>query len=93
MKAEGLGFELTMSDLYPNLDAAHRLASRGIQYKETPVDATHVRHDGVRILICSSHHMKPDRARAILKNGYKEKKPLFNGLMMGSRPLRSTDSG
>jgi hypothetical protein len=76
LKAQGLDFELTMSDLYPNLEAAQHLASSGIQYEETPVDATSVQHDGARILICSFHHMKPDRARAILKNAHDEKKPL-----------------
>ena len=76
LKAEGLDFELTMSDLYPNLDAAQRLASSGIRYEETPVDATNVHHEGARILICSFHHMRPDRARAILKNAQEEKKPL-----------------
>jgi hypothetical protein len=65
-----------MSDLYPNLDAAQRLASSEIHYEQTPVDATNVHCEGARILICSFHHMKPDRARAILKNAYEAKKPL-----------------
>ena len=76
LRAEGLDFELTMSDLYPNLDAAQRIASQGIRYEETPVDATKVEHDGARTMICSFHHMKPDLARAILENAYEEKKPL-----------------
>jgi hypothetical protein len=76
LKGQGLDFELTMSDLYPNLDAAEHLASSGIRYEETPVDATNVHHDGARTMICSLHHMTPDRARAILKNAHDEKKPL-----------------
>ena len=76
LQAQGVDFELTMSDLYPNLGTAERLASSGIHYERTPVDATNVHHDGARILICSFHHMKPDLARAILKNAHDEGKPL-----------------
>jgi hypothetical protein len=46
LQAEGLDFELTMSDLYLNLDAAHRLATSGIQYKDTSADAKNVPYDG-----------------------------------------------
>jgi hypothetical protein len=76
LRSEGIDFELTMSDLYPNLDAAQRLASSGIHYEDTPVDATNVHHEGARTLICSFHHLKPDRARAVLKNAYDDKKPV-----------------
>ncbi len=76
LKTQGVDFELTLSDLYPNLDAAERLASSGIHYQETPVDVSDVDYDGARSLICSFHHMKPDVARTILEDAYEKKRPM-----------------
>ncbi len=76
LAAEGLEVDLTLSDLYPDLRTAAHLASSGIHYETSPVDAADVHHDGARTLICSFHHMRPGVARAILKNAYEERKPL-----------------
>lgn len=76
LRVQGVDFELTMSDLYPNHEIVEQIRSRGIHYEKNPVDATAVRFDGARTLICSFHHMPPDLARSVLKNAYEEKKPL-----------------
>lgn len=73
--------ELTLSDLYPNKMAAADINSAsypGIRYKLEPVDATDVDLSlgGVRTMICSMHHMRPEVAQKILQDAAKKKQPL-----------------
>ena len=68
---KGLDIKLTLSDLYPNQQAAKRINSGGdstISYLTSPLDATAVDRNqtGVRTMICSMHHMKPEIAKGIL---------------------------
>lgn len=65
--------KISLSDLYPNPDAANKINKAGnaaVSYITTPVDATAVDKElkGVRTMICSLHHMKPEVARNILKD-------------------------
>jgi len=72
---------LTFTDLYPNLAAARKveaLGDPGIQYRTTPVDATQVDPSlqGVRSMVCSFHHMRPEGARKILGDAWQKKQPI-----------------
>ena len=73
--------DLTLTDLYPNKELASKINQNeagNIFYLMTPVDATNVPGDlvGVRTMVCSFHHMKPDTARSILKNVRDRKQPI-----------------
>lgn len=69
---------LTLTDLYPDKNLAGKLNSNGIHYLAEPVDATNVptNLEGIRTMICSFHHMKPDIARNILINAKESKQPI-----------------
>ncbi len=72
---------LTLTDLYPNRDLAtqiNRQASSGIAYKTNSIDAANVPSDliGVRTMVCSFHHMRPNTARNILINAKESRQPI-----------------
>lgn len=72
---------LTMTDLYPNTQAAaaiNQLNDPNLQYITTPVDATNVDENrkGLRTMICSMHHMTPSIAKKILKDAQKDQQPI-----------------
>ena len=69
---------VTFTDLYPNAIAARavqNLADPELSYRMEPVDATRVPAElkGVRTMICSLHHMRPELARKILEDAWKTK--------------------
>jgi len=73
--------ELVLTDLYPNMEMASKINNYGLQnltYKTSPVDASNVNKEltGVRTMVGSFHHMKPDIARQILKNAKENKVPI-----------------
>lgn len=73
--------KLMLTDLYPNLEMASKINSSGLQnvvYKSSPVDALNVIPEltGVRTMVGSFHHMKPDAARKILQNAKERKVPI-----------------
>ncbi|WP_347922784.1 class I SAM-dependent methyltransferase [Pontimicrobium sp. SW4] len=72
--------ELTLSDLYPNLEAAKTINSKqnGINYRTTPLDATKLENDvvGLLTMVGSFHHMKPAMAKSILKEAKQKKQPI-----------------
>ena len=73
--------ELILTDLYPNLEMAAKINDstiKNISYKTTPVDACNVNTElkGVRTMVGSFHHMKPDIARQILENAKESKVPI-----------------
>jgi len=72
--------ELTLTDLYPNLEAARRFNSKAdnISYQTQPIDATNVSSDtqGLRTMICSFHHIKPDKAKQILAAAQTDRQPI-----------------
>jgi hypothetical protein len=73
--------ELTLTDLYPNLEMAKRInseANADIHYVTKPVDATNIDPalHGVRTMICSLHHMRPEIAHHILKDARQKMQPI-----------------
>ena len=73
--------ELILTDLYPNLEMASKIndsAIKNLSYKTTPVNASNVNTEltGVRTMVGSFHHMKPDTARQILINAKENKVPI-----------------
>jgi len=72
--------ELTLSDLYPNLKAAERFNSEkdNITYETKAIDVTKIAADqqGLRTMICSFHHMKPEQAKHILQSAQKDQAPI-----------------
>jgi len=77
----GLGdVSFTLTDLYPNLDAANEIArtgTPGLTYRTTPVDATQLGSElaGARTMDCSLHHMRPQLARKILADAQHSRQP------------------
>lgn len=80
---EGLeNVKLTMTDLYPNKSAAEEIKGLGdanISYMTTPVDASSFKkpNQGVRTMVCSLHHMRPEVALEILKDAQEAKDPFL----------------
>jgi len=75
------GLSLTLTDLYPNINAAELINSENnsITYQKTSVDASDVDSSlgGQRTMICSFHHMDKQTARKILKDAFTNKQALF----------------
>lgn len=73
--------KLVMTDLYPNLAYADQVNSKNdpsLVYLTDPVDAAHVDPDkkGLRTMVGSFHHMKPQVARQILNNAIESSQPI-----------------
>jgi len=73
--------KLTLTDLYPNLELISTINNPdkpNLSYKTSPVDAVSVPSElsGIRTMIGSFHHMKPDTARKILENAKDSKVPI-----------------
>jgi hypothetical protein len=73
--------EMTLSDLYPNQKVCKEIngCNNGISFDENPVDARNVgeQHDGLRTMICSFHHMRPEIAREILLSAQTDNAPIL----------------
>jgi hypothetical protein len=72
---------LSLSDLYPNLKAAGEInmkSGAGIKYITESVNATNINKDmdGIRTMVCSMHHMKPEVAQKILKGAKESQQPI-----------------
>jgi hypothetical protein len=73
--------KLILTDLYPNLEMASKINDstvKNLSYKTSPVNASNVDTElrGVRTMVGSFHHMKPDTARKILEDAKKNKVPI-----------------
>lgn len=73
---------LTLTDLYPDLKTAEILNQgerNSMEYITTPINAAEVDENikGIRTMISSFHHMKPDNARKILENAEKARQPIL----------------
>jgi len=73
--------QLTLSDLYPNQEAAHQLnqnEDEKTSYLTTPVNAADLDKElaGVRTMVCSLHHMRPEVAKSILRNAQQSQQPI-----------------
>lgn len=78
--------KLQLTDLFPNpstVQAINSNASDHITFHHEPVDATAVdlqiepARAEVRTMICSFHHMPPEKARAILANAQRDHVPML----------------
>jgi hypothetical protein len=78
----GLRPSVTLTDLYPNTDAAARINAAGdpaqVRYHPSPVDAGRVPEalQGVRTMVCSFHHMPAPIARRILQDAFEKRQAL-----------------
>ena len=77
------GFEnlsLTLTDLYPNKKVAESInvLENNITYKTEPVDAANPSNSlvGLRTMISSFHHMKPEIAKQILISAFQSRQPI-----------------
>jgi hypothetical protein len=75
------GLSLTLTDLYPNTEAANNINAQSdasIRYLTESVDATNLqnKNEGLRTMICSMHHMRPDTAKSILKAAKEDQQPI-----------------
>lgn len=72
---------LTLSDLYPDEEAAKKINGNfdKITYLTTPVDATNLPSGivGLRTMVGSFHHMPPDAARKILLDAKEKRQPIL----------------
>ncbi|PRY89856.1 hypothetical protein [Mongoliibacter ruber] len=76
------GHKLLLSDLYPNKKAADKFnadTANNIQYLTTSLDATKVSPEikGLRTMVSSLHHMKPEVAHEILSNAKISGQPIL----------------
>jgi hypothetical protein len=78
----GLRPSVTLTDLYPNTDAAARINAAGdaaqVRYHPSPVDAGRVPDalQGVRTMVGSFHHMPPPIARRILQDAFEKRQAI-----------------
>ena len=82
VKGEFPELSLTLSDLYPDISAAteiNQAHNPAVRYHLQPVDAAKVPEqlNGVRTLICSFHHLKPDDAQKVLADAVDNHQPIF----------------
>jgi len=80
-KHEIENLKLTLTDLYPNLELTSTINNPdkpNLSYKTSPVNAANVPAEliGIRTMIGSFHHMKPDTARKILEDAKDSKVPI-----------------
>lgn len=74
--------KLTLSDLYPHQKFSaeiNNLNDKNLSYKTDPVNAANVDSSlkGLRTMICSLHHMKPETAKSILYNAKENRQPIL----------------
>jgi hypothetical protein len=80
---EGLSeLTLTLSDAHPNRAAVaeiRRVGSPHLEYLESPLDAAAVdpELEGLRTMICSLHHFRPESARRVLESAARARQPFF----------------
>ena len=73
--------QLRLSDLYPNVKTAQQVNSKNdpsTTYLTEPVNAAEVSDDltGVRTMVCSMHHMRPEVAKSILQDAQEDEQPI-----------------
>lgn len=84
------GIQLTLTDLYPSMEAAELINNQegsNVSYRTSPVDATKIDGEiagsaglvglaGLRTMVSSFHHMRPEAARKILESAQKSRQPI-----------------
>ncbi len=76
LEARRLRVRVTLTDLFPNANAACEPAS--IRYWPTPVDAAHVPAEltGTRTMFAAFHHFRPEAARQILRDAFEQRRAI-----------------
>ena len=74
--------QLLMTDLFPNQNILKKFNDKNdpsISYSEQPIDATNISGTpkGLKTMVNSFHHMKPNEARKILTSAAKSREPLL----------------
>ena len=77
-KHERNDLKLTLSDLYPNKKVANEINSddnKSVSYYEESLNAEYVdgKLNGIRTMVCSLHHMRPNTVHNILKDAQDSK--------------------
>lgn len=72
---------ITLTDLYPNEKMAKQINGQSdgqLSYLTTPVNAAHLdtKQQGLRTMVCSMHHMRPEIAHDILKDAKDQRQPI-----------------
>lgn len=71
--------QLLLTDLYPDLRAAHGFNSQNaerIRYQTEPANALTAQPPGLRTMICCFHHLCPEDATQILRSASASKQPI-----------------
>ncbi|MCX2743296.1 hypothetical protein OO013_05435 [Mangrovivirga sp. M17] len=71
---------MTLTDLYPDKQAAKEINSNNssLYYHKEPIDATQaIELKGIKTMISSFHHMKPQKALEILKISQNKNQPIL----------------
>jgi hypothetical protein len=81
MQKCGRAVSVTLTDKFPNRDAfarAEAITAGGVKGYRESVDATAVPRDlkGVRTIFNAFHHFRPEQARKILEDAYRQKQPI-----------------
>ena len=81
-QSEHSGLSLILTDLYPNSQVAESIESsrnEWLRYETTPINAANVPSElaGLRTMICSLHHMRPEVAKGILQDASAKKQPFL----------------
>ncbi|WP_456438213.1 hypothetical protein [Psychroserpens sp.] len=74
--------DLVLTDLYPNQNTIDKINSKNlehIQYQETSLNATHFDNapEGLKTMIASFHHMKPNVVKKILHSAQENESPIL----------------
>jgi hypothetical protein len=76
LRQAGLKVEITLTDKFPNSEAAKKWVSQdGIEYLTEPVDAMNVpgHLKGMRTMFEGFHHFQPEQARLILEDAFENR--------------------
>ncbi len=81
LAGRGVRIPVVLTDKYPDHEFAVGFAQKaelGVTYRRESVDATNVPAGlaGLRTLFNSFHHFRPDQARAILTDAYRNRQPI-----------------
>ena len=70
--------ELELTDLYPSKPGSDQ-HPRFVTFRADPVDAAKLPPDarGLRTMVCSFHHMRPETARRILEDAQRSRQPIL----------------
>jgi hypothetical protein len=98
LERRGVVVSYVVSDKYPDLEAfrsASKTTQGRVTYIEHPVDALHVPGDlqGLRLLVESFHHFRPEQAQCILQGAYERGVPIAVFETTDRRLLRTLSVG